>query len=456
MKSLFDYLNNILLLESATKYDQVTDSYEELLEKCPGLAKKVGETGNKKLLGSYLKQVVSQTDYSGDKIFIYSADGDRFKIPYAFQPALLSVASDPKYADAISAEIKSDGKVHIAVSNGRKMIGVGQTGSGSVGRVSTTNQEKATCVVWNAYVKNLRENDNFDVNNPIMIKGLVGDISADFDKKWIESFQKQIFSITRYMESVNMDPKNYNMTRYDDGPVGKAYAKFIQNYTKTIGGQKDNFDPADVIIYDVNNENSIISSLNSFAASVKENPEGTKTEFTKILFNTQLLQGISLKKIEKGTGTYDKFNIDGAGNRVEKITNFTEIASRNDEVNNGQVKVLCSGSFNLDNLTDGEGEELGSEKRVVICMRSFGAQHGIDVQLKSIKSGTSPSLGKCPVRVWKEIIGSNESNDLKADVKLFRKMISGKQRASIIRNLEDIVKAAVKEGPACFPFILIH
>lgn len=69
----------------------------------------------------------------------------------------------------------------------------------------------------------------------------------------------------------------------------------------------------------------------------------------------------------------------------------------------------------------------------------------------------SPSLGKCAKAVWADILGLKEKQKLTIEECLdtFKEFLNGDEKI-VKEKLKEIIQSAVKEGPNCFPFVLIH
>lgn len=293
----------------------------------------------------------------------------------------------------------------------------------------------------------------FDFQDMDFIKNIVGDLTPDFDSEWISTFSKQVQCLATYFKSHDLNPQDYKLIRYGDKyDIGGAYKKFSDAYTKAmdtgLGSQKDNFDPADVIAYNVNKIGYINSKLTQYSSS----PVISKENYKEELFDTHLVVGISLKKISGNKSP--QFDLYNTGHiKCDNVNSFEVLKNSNKT----QLLILCKGKFNFDSTTE-NGDEIGSQNSVKLVMRSFGdGTTAVDCTLiNPVKKGSSPTLGKCPARFWREVIGSNKNADLETNVRLFRSFIEKGNSREVLTKLKDLIKAAVKEGPSCFPFVLIH
>ena len=439
MKTLYQ-----ILLEgaTATKFDLYVSTFEELRSTCKEL-----RVNSEKydFLNEFWEDVVKVADYKPTEFFIYAVGAQYFKVPYALGSAIKQCIGQ-KYSDKLKFS-ESGKKIKVNSTDSKGVLF--ETGSGSIGRVSTAHQETATCRVWNAYVEAMLDNKEFDINNHEFIKNLVSDITSEFDSEWISTFQKQVICIVEYLKSIDRNPLEYRLFRYDDGSkIGNAYKTYISSYVSVMKGKKDNFDPADVIAYHKDSEAYIIGKLKKYSNT----PVESKELYIKDLFNMHLIKGISLKKIPGSikSAKYDIYNV-GAANKCEKVISFTYTPKPN------YITVVCKGDFNFDNITDSEGNEIGSERVVELVMRSFGSgQTGVDCTLKETRGSKAPTLGKCPTRYWREILNCKDENDLQSYLAKFKEVLETLSKEEICTKLENMIKGAIKEGPHCFPFILIH
>lgn len=450
MKNLYDY---IVEASTNTAFANATTDWDELL----GKAKKLNITKYK--IADEVKKMIDEifSDYNDpdEQNLIYAIAASSFKIPYAYTDSVVKIVGKPEYSKTYSYKMAGGNKVVVSYRNKP----IFETGSGSIGKVSTADQETATTLVWNAYVEEIKSNPGFELSKDT-VKEIVKELAAGFDNGWITTFIKQVSVLTDYLKAEGLDPLEYKMFRYGDNGIGKVYAKYIQAYTTALEGQKDNFDPADDILYKADAEGQIEGILSSLAGQCTEMDSAiaTKNEFVEQLFNQKLLLGISLKKIAGNKlGEIEKFNIVG-NEKIEKVDSFEYKPS------GAGLVVNCWGTFNLAGLTqpaDNDADKIKDVKdRGYICvtMRTFGGGTvGIDVTMKEPKGPKSPSLGKCPVRIWKAALGlGKEAVDIDTARAAFEEMLKSKQTKNTNIKLAEIIAAAVKEGPSCFPFVLLH
>lgn len=452
MKSLYEYI-----LESATKFDHFTNDLDTLKTCCPSLAFiKYPDIEEK------MKKLFSQLDE--EMMFIYAQGASIFKIQRGYNEELISLLSefgdDVKYSDnkgSISVQFSTP-----AGKKGKyKYITVFKTGDGSIGRVSTEQQESATCMIWNAFVNGEIDVNNTDLNaRDAAVKNFVSSISESFDKDWIRTFSKHVIAICDYFnfvnnrDGVNLNPFDYNLClshkpknqEADPERVGETYGDFVWEYAKACGAKaKDPFDPSDVIAYRRDDASNITSSLKSYISD----PIAGKAAYKKELFDTYKVIGFSLKKITgvKKNARFDTYNDGKSADKCKSITSF-EVDKR---TSNKQVVISCVGDFNFDGTTTEEGKVVGREKVINVILRSFGA-----VAMDCTVKNDGPTLGKCPVTVWRRILGTKPGSPLNVCVKAFKDYLEKNDEETILNDLKTIILASIKQGEHCFPFVLIH
>lgn len=445
METLYDYL-----MESESKYDQFTDDIDELLSLCPKLFLSSLRLNFPDIV-DHVKDIMNQLD--DDMIYIYAPGSSIFKIQRGYNDSLVQILEN-KYKNIFTYKL-SDGvvKVYYKAPGEKNIRTVFQTGNGSIGRVSTDQQESATCMVWNAFVSGQLDLDRHDRDN--IVKNFVSSISEDFDKDWIRSFSKHVLVICEYLTNyIGVDPMKYKLClshksnlNTEPNNIGKEYEGFVKAYTKAVGGKaKDPYDPSDVVAY----LNSETSSIKSLLNQYKSNPIEGKIRYKEELFDKNKVIGFSLKKItgKHKAARFDVYNDGKSADKCSGIKQF-EVSKRTSDV---QVVVNCQGDFNFDYTTDETGEILGSEKTVDIILRSFGSSVAMDCTIK----GDGPTLGKCPVSVWRPIIGTDVKDSLEVCVKKFKKYLESMGKTKILIDLKKIILASIKQGEHCFPFVLIH
>lgn len=368
----------------------------------------------------------------------------------------------PNYAGIVKSEVLKDDTLSIKNISGEKFIVKDTThknrtiieiGRGSVGRISTESQEKSTCQLFNDIVEH-HDLNNIDelLNDKDYIFNLISDLyenADDLDKTWIYSFGKQIKAIIRYLEGLNLSVENYRAVRFGDknDPVGKWYTNMVKDYTAIVGGKnirKDTFDPTDIILYDKTMGPASEIKINN------KNVLEAKKDYLEKVFNRHFVMGVSLKKINNNEGRAELFNIDNNIN-MPKIENIRYI---NDKENN--ITLMIEGNFRFNAMTDSSGDIVGSPSSLLLTLRTFGSNN-IAMDL-TINEKYSPAIGKVPTAVWR---GKNEgincqSNNIGVCVKAFKKWFDNLDENQKKIKISRLVQAAAKEGPNCFPFILIH
>ena len=458
MKSIVQYIN-----ESAG-FSQYTSSFDEVLTLCPSMTKKI--TKHLDIIKNYIQDVLDATDNNPEEIFIYNPATSYIKMYPSYNDTLDKIANLPEYADIVTKQKEGDYSLSVYYKN-TKFI---QTGSGSIGRVDTASQETATCLVWNVYIEQLKNNPEFVNFNTDEIKEMVKDISEDFDTEWITTFQKQIVSIYEYLKTINVNPLDYRLCRYkekqnSDKHIGLTYAKFIDTYTSNYtdkytakkGGQKDNFDQSDVIAFNVNKISEINSVLGELTNLAKTDTTEARKVYEDKLFDKKLTIGISLKKIagNKSKAEYDTFNTMNSENRIGNITSF-EIKDRK-YASTKNIQIDCFGTFNFNKTTEpGSLVEIHPVKVIRLTMRTFGNGGNVAIDA-TIPTGKNPSLGKCPARIWRSIINAGKSDWHNIDncIEKFNQFLQGDKK-DVLDDLTNLIKYSVKEGKCCFPFVLLH
>ena len=125
----------------------------------------------------------------------------------------------------------------------------------------------------------------------------------------------------------------------------------------------------------------------------------------------------------------------------------------NDRENNIRIDVKCTGDFKFGDYVDSDMKYVENTKTIRITMRTFGSGRvGVDCSVYSDKDTSAPSLGKCPVDIWRSILKCNKNDDIIECIKKFKDFLKNKPN----QKLTEIIRGAVKEGPYCLPFILIN
>lgn len=447
-----DWLNNL-----PRKYKQYKSEISELLDG---------------FFGSMLPDYVL-TD-SGFKEFY-------FKIPYNYADLCnkykngFEIKGIPGYL-SFKFDYNKKWDCYYVYGNGdRDKLHIFQLGAGSEGQIDTKTQESALASIWNKIIDKF-PNTNIkgelkDAEFNDFIKNIIIDNKGSLNESWQKSIYFEIECIKNY---IGQDFLNYKIDRYGEGEVGKAYAKFIQNYA--LKAQKDTVDPSDVILYKKDNIDSILSSLKSLSNGINfENRMNFRKQFVDTLWNTKELRGISLKKMTKSS-TAEEFNV---GEHVDKFKINKVI---NYHVADNGVNVIVGGDFDFCNAVDSHGNIIKC-KELQISLRSFGGYIGCDV--KSVTKGSNKTpLGKCSVTVWRDNILKrlnitiNDCKNKKSEV--LAKFVQMLKNSGIdsdgvndfkyntdeihvnpnikitIADITSIIRSAIKDGPESIPFVLIH
>ena len=393
-------------------------------------------------LKKFFGDIISSNSHLSKTPFIYSAGAKYFKMPYEFTPVIKAAAIGHDF------EIREEGGEKISLLyKGKKIM---ETGRGSNDRVPTKLQEDSTCLLWNICMDvSDEENAGLEkLNDMEYVKNIIvdayGEDAEKLTRSWIASFSKQITTLVEYCKSLNIDPKEYRMVRYGDkSKVAESYTAMVKSYTKFVGGEgrnmKDTYDPSDVILYKVSEVDSIRNVCKP--GNDDESCMSIMAQYKEKLFIPHICMGISLKQI-LSRGKVDVFNV----HSNSMVGDIREV-SVSPSTKNG-LTLLCNGTFNFDDTTDENGEHIKKTSSVQIVMRTFGGGR-VGVEVKLNERGC-PSLGKCPVDVWREELGCNQSDKIDVCVRELANHISDKEK------IAKLIKYAIKEGPHCFPFLLLH
>ena len=398
-------------------------------------------------------------------------------------------------------------------SKGIKMFELGSGVSDT--KTKTVDQEQALCTLWNCYAESLdpKNTNNTPINLHSDLETLKksfntalnnryngGNKGSQWDNSWITSYIKVIQVLDgvirnflkdpkKDMETTNpMDISDYrmcvygNQDEYNSG-IGIAYKGFIEQFKKLYNvRKKDVFDPTDVLLYKQSEMSNIVSKLNNYKASNQDDLSKNKTRYVDEMFKTKLLFGISLKKIPKSlnAASYIVFNISPDTFNIGDVETYTKKEDTESTGNNYFVK--AKGKFDLKGITivdqkNNKEVDVDSTTSMQVMLRSFGS--GIIAMDCTLTKRTTASIGKCPADIWRELFSddkvdlntSKNSKDLKINLQQYQKFINkelevdkGTMRNGyqvntdkyVLYGLTRIIRGALKEGPTCFPFILIH
>lgn len=377
-------------------------------------------------------------------------------------------------------------------------------------KITTHDNEVATCVLFNTLVERCKNIDEFDsiindTNNKDSLKDIydiISDISNNFDNQWLRSFMYQMQAISKLIRDEHQQDqfKNLKMERYDgdknypDWTLSRKYASLIKSYVSRLLLKKDNIDPSDVILYNINDTSKIESILDRTFEHIKNVTHDTdnhnvdyanvKREFLK-LYNVDVeddnnndhsifFYGISLKKLINSP-IIDKFNI--TDKTLFVIDEFEDI--NNNKYKDANKTIFCIVRGKIVNkskhshiIDDGEdqNDEILTNKndRYKITLRTNGDKICVDVSKcrRSTNESytTDATLGKCPVKIWNDILrkfvgksykSSPGPNDIVAYKDAFKQLCECKDN-ELRLYISDIITSAIKCGPNCMPFIIIH
>jgi hypothetical protein len=453
MKTILEYLQNQIITEaSVTKFEHYTndiDALKGLNQLYINNPEKIPDVVYEKFIEK-LKNVSKDHNPAADKLYIYALEKKFFKIPY-------------EYTDSILQEFEKSEYFTIKYSNGSEKIKVYygkiklfETGEGSINNVSSTEQELATCLIWNKYIELKSQNLDFTID---IVNDIIKDISPNFTSNWVKSLAEQVNAIEVLLKRYGIpetDIANYKLCLYgstiddDDLHIGELYKKLITKYSKFFKGNKHHFDPSDIILYNKNLD------IDSFKELTNDNiTDGTQTKklFMDTFFSTRDIMGISLKQITT-TPKIEEYNINSEC-KVKYIDSVEIVENKSSE---NYLRVLCKGDFNFDNLTDEDGNEIQNKNQnIYVTLRSFGSDCiAMDCTINDVSNKTSPSLGKCPVKIWRKMLNLDKDDNITTCINAFKEFLTTNNEDYIKSRFNVIIKKAIKEGPNCFPFILIH
>lgn len=379
-------------------------------------------------LDNIIKDIVGDDiDY---EIFKYSDSGNYFKIDYEYDRGLFTINHE-------KVKVEWKGKKGVLSYNNHKIL---ELGEGSIGKISTKDQETITCTLYNSIFVDV---DSKDINEE-HINNIIGDklSGVTSENVWRQSYYKQMIALNSYLET----PWEFKMVHYSetDDEVMKAYAEFVKAYKKinNKSNSKDAYDPSDVILYKKSEASSIAGILNKCADECKNDPIQAKQKYLEELFKSGLCRGISLKQV-RGAGQCEEFNVGVNSNKIQKVDKYNLIKS------DKQLYIKAYGKFLLSDITDENGKEVKDEKEMEVTLRQFGSnQVAVDV------NNGGPALGKCPVNVWKGILDLKEVKGIKANVEKANEFLNTNPQKC--EQIKLIIQGALKEGGDCLPFILLH
>lgn len=461
MNTLSDFLiHNDLVTEAKFDKELTLDNLNEYphlnFHKCP-----------KDIQKALLK--VIQNLYGSSEPFVLAApDANYFKIPRAVA-SVAQVKDISCKSGTLHINKDSSGLIKFSATyseNGKTVTKqLGSTGNGSLGKVSTSSQETAMCLVWNAFA-NAGGKLDLNANNYSHIKKIIKGLGPEVtnNKTWLASFSNSVISILKFLKAKGVKrPFDYRATRYgSELPCAQSHMKFLNDYISMVQKeyegtdqkiQKDNYDPSDILLYKKNCE-----SMKKLVDCTGKTLTDVFEEYSK-LYQNNILFGISLKQA-KGDGKFQEFNI--YKGREMAGTATTAISSAKGKPGGGAGREeIITGKFVFDGAVDpntitNDDPQPINETTLFVNMRSFGkAGVGMDV-----KASIGPALGKIPARIWRRALGLKDDPKVsleecnKAWDKLFGSgVVTNKKKLEIFKTL---VSAGIKNGPWCLPFVLIH
>lgn len=379
-------------------------------------------------------------------------------------------------------------------------------------KVITRDQEVTTCFLFNTLVKECASLEAFDKifsnsndkETLKYIKSIITKICDKYDNTWAKSFIYQMQAISSIIKEEHKENNftSLKMERYGgddhfkDWKLSKIYSNVIQGYASKLNMQKDSLDPTDVILFDTKDEdsiNKILNNCNEFISNIKIDTENHnadnsefKNEFLK-LYNVHIIEdnksekdiffkGLSLKKINSNY-KIDKFNI-----TENTEFDFDKIELNNDlkyKEANKTVFIIVKGEIinkkrnehittvKEDNVIPDKQTSVSTDvkHRYKICLRTNGNKIACDVsqckQSSNSSFTTGPSLGKCPVAIWngylKDYVSDFKESPNATDISVYKEgFIKMCEDNNLDKILQDIITNAIKCGPSCLPFIVIH
>ena len=403
----------------------------------------------------------------GQNVIKYSA-GEKafFKAPRELSDEIKNAFICEKIEGVL---IKGEGeKIHLYYKGVKLM----ETGRGSKkDGVKTKDQEDATCLVFNVYMDSVEYDKDFNkIGDLEYIKNVLSEKfpSHSFDNIWLKCFSNQVMSLVDYLYRItgNKNIASYRLVRFDERgrhtEVSRMYTNMVKSYAKIKGMRRDVFDPTDVILFDKNKIDVI--KANCKIPSDEESANQIRNNFLENCFKPRICMGVSLKKLSK-SGRIKEYNT--GSESIESIKSYEIIYPKKPTSKNIMVK--CSGKFDLNETTDINKKTVKDVTNIALTLRTFS--EGIVAMDATVTNATGsyegPSLGKCPVNIWRPILGvkKNEYKDIDACMSKFKKflgvedddqVLDGKNKRQVLDGLKELIDGAVKEGPSCFPFILIH
>lgn len=381
-------------------------------------------------------------------------------------------------------------------------------------KITTKNQEEGTCYIFN-YIsenKDIKEIDSSLIKNILTENNLVNVASDD---KWIKSYEYQIPAIIKIAKQLGPDWHDFVLKRYDTNAKGFVgmYSNLSKNYAKLLNGNKDNYDPSDILLFNKNIKD--ISELSELSDKLKLNNDEKSKEIKDIqryktiyneLYKSNLFRGISLKQlsdepeIELFNYTAD-YSIDNIQLEKQSDGNYYHISKSSDKKEGNSISVFFTCDINTKSkqnidtkITNGneinpsnedKGIEYKKQLKYKLSLRTFGKYIAMDIAIANGLSGKI-SLGKSSKNVWgnifKEVIktanmpdylekevsksfsikeystriDSGEKKYISDMQSIFKALVDLTKDKDSKNYIKDIANSALKFGPDCLPYIIIH
>lgn len=360
--------------------------------------------------------------FGGDEYdVIYSHESNIIKIPRYLRDKIQATAEQVEGFSFVGVDLTGGKLLHH-----NKIVAL--LGNGSVGRISTEEQEQGTVDCWNRLIELYK--DGIDDVDEAVDKTIAYANSREgktkIGKDWIASFKHQLAAIKTYLGA---DWYMYKALRWGhDHAITRSLVELNNSVRADLQAtgvgkfNKDGIDPSDIILY---------------KSTVRGMSADNIDEYRDNYFIPKKIVGVSLKKLNGASNHITTYNT-GKGNlsKVKKVE-WVETKRRSAVVN-----VIVVGGLGE---VYGQGE-IDQDNTFQIELRSFGSgQAAVEVRL-GVKGGVA--IGKCPVEIWTQ----RDKNKRSVDewIEWFKATYNTDDE-----GLANIIRGAVKEGHYCFPFVLI-
>lgn len=293
---------------------------------------------------------------------------------------------------------------------------------------------------------------------------------------------KYISTLDSYFNSLQSLAKKINVSSYHniDEIVDSGYRNFRMNFLRLYMDNKDDEQ-------DIRNN---IQEGNFFGLSLKKLSNKSNIEYFNFpaydADNNVKISGIDIsneiaKELQEDN---DKF-INGIKilKEIENINSdkkIIQLYSHDPDKSPNTLYIIlnCKMPYNILQRASTDVEKMNfvegsSIKNIRLTLRTFGESIGIDISIcKSNKNSKytnqgSISLGKCSTKIWTKILNVNTNNtkntpeNVKLCINNFIKLLESinnkkDNNTNIINNIKLMIDSALKCGPACLPFMLLH